>query len=181
MESSYAAAAPSATLRCGFYRKACDPIGASGRITQDKAGRWSAGTTGSSMRVLVAYFSVLIVFGIIDAGWLSIMANILYRPVLGDILLSNLRFGPAIVFYLAYPVGVVAFAVVPGLREDSIVTAFLLALLFGALAYGTYDLTNYATLRNWNLQITVMDIVYGALASSIAATVAYFVVRAIVR
>jgi len=55
------------------------------------------------------------------------------------------------------------------------------ALLFGAIAYATYDLTNYATLRNWNLQITVLDIVYGALASSVAATVAYFAVRAILR
>ena len=57
-------------------------------------------------------------------------------------------------------------------------TAYTLALLFGALAYATYDLTNYATLRNWNLQITVLDIGYGALASGIAATLAYAVVRA---
>jgi uncharacterized membrane protein len=53
--------------------------------------------------------------------------------------------------------------------------------LFGALAYGTYDLTNYATLRNWNLQITLLDIVYGAFASGIAATAAYYAVRAIAR
>ena len=131
------------------------------------------------MRVLVAYVSVLIVFGITDAGWLSIMANVLYRPVLGDILLSSLRFGPAIIFYLAYPVGVVTFAAVPGLRENSIVTAFLLALLFGALAYATYDLTNYATLRNWTMQITLVDICYGAAASGIAAAAAFFIARAL--
>jgi len=54
-------------------------------------------------------------------------------------------------------------------------------LLFGALAYATYDLTNYATLRNWTLQITVIDIGYGALASGIAAAVAYFAVRLVAR
>jgi uncharacterized membrane protein len=55
------------------------------------------------MRFFAAYFSVLVVFGTIDAGWLSIMGNILYRPVLGGILLSDLRLGPAIVLADAVP------------------------------------------------------------------------------
>ena len=63
------------------------------------------------------------------------------------------------------------------MRSGSILSAFLHAALFGALAYATYDLTNYATLRNWTLQITLIDICYGALASGIAATAAYFVTR----
>ncbi len=129
------------------------------------------------MTYLVAYVAVLVVFGIIDAAWLNSMGNILYRPTLGDILLTDLRIAPAIVFYLAYPIGVVVFAVMPGLRSNSILVAFLSALLFGAIAYGTYDLTNYATLRNWTLQITVIDICYGALASGIAAIAATLIVR----
>jgi uncharacterized membrane protein len=109
------------------------------------------------------------------------MGAILYRPALGDILAQNLRVVPATAFYLAFPIGIVVFAVLPGLRAQSPATAATLALLFGALAYATYDLTNYATLRNWTLQITVVDIAYGALASSIAATVAFFAVRVLVR
>ena len=66
------------------------------------------------------------------------------------------------------------FAVLPALRAQTPFTAAMLALLFGALAYATYDLTNYATLRNWTLQITVLDIGYGGLASSVAATAAVF-------
>jgi uncharacterized membrane protein len=69
--------------------------------------------------------------------------------------------------------------VVPGLRAASLPTAIVLALLFGALAYGTYDLTNYATLRHWTLQLTVLDIAYGAITSSLAAMAAYLTVRAI--
>ncbi len=130
------------------------------------------------MTYLVPYVAVLVVFGIIDAGWLNTMGKILYRPALGDILLDDLRIAPAILFYLAYPIGIVAFAVMPGLRSDSVATAFFYALLFGAIAYGTYDLTNYATLRSWTLQITAIDICYGALASGIAATVATLVARA---
>jgi uncharacterized membrane protein len=130
------------------------------------------------MTYLVPYVAVLVVFGIIDAGWLNTTGKILYRPALGDILLDDLRIAPAILFYLAYPIGIVAFAVMPGLRSDSVATAFFYALLFGAIAYGTYDLTNYATLRSWTLQITAIDICYGALASGIAATVATLVARA---
>jgi uncharacterized membrane protein len=133
------------------------------------------------MSYLIAYVAVLLVFGAIDAAWLTTMGPVVYRPALGDILLSSLRAAPAIAFYLTYPIGVVVFAVLPALRAQTPMTGAALALLFGALAYATYDLTNYATLRNWNLQITVLDIGYGALASSIAATAAYFAVRAIVR
>ena len=130
------------------------------------------------MTYLVPYVAVLVVFGIIDAAWLNSMGKLLYRPALTDILLEDLRIAPAILFYLAYPIGIVVFAVMPGLREGSLLIAFTYALLFGALAYGTYDLTNYATLRHWTLKITVIDICYGALASGVAAAVAMFVTRA---
>jgi uncharacterized membrane protein len=129
------------------------------------------------MSYLIAYIGVLVVFGAIDASWLSTMGPVLYRPALAEILAPNLRIAPAIAFYLMYPVGVVVFAVTPALRSGSIASAFVLAMLFGALAYATYDLTNYATLRVWTLQITVLDIVYGALASGIAAVAAVLLVR----
>ncbi len=132
----------------------------------------------AAMAYLVPYVAALVVFRIIDAAWLNTMGRILYRPTLGDILLDDLRIAPAIIFYLAYPIGVVAFAVMPGLRSDSIATAFGYALLFGALAYGTYDLTNFVTLRAWTLQITAIDICYGALASGTVGTVAMVVARA---
>jgi uncharacterized membrane protein len=131
------------------------------------------------MTYVVAYLTVLLVFGAIDAVWLTVMGPLIYRPALGEILLPSLRVAPAIAFYLFYPVGVVVFAVLPGLRAESVATALLLALLLGALAYATYDLTNFATLRHWTLEITILDIGYGALASGIAATAAWFAARAL--
>jgi uncharacterized membrane protein len=133
---------------------------------------------GLPMSYLIAYIAVLAVFGAIDAMWLSTMGPILYRPVLAEILAPNLRLAPAIAFYLMFPAGVVVFAVMPALRSGSIFSAFMLALLFGALAYATYDLTNYATLRVWTLQITILDIIYGAFASGVASTAAFILVRA---
>ena len=129
------------------------------------------------MRFVMAYVGVLVVFGAVDAAWLTFMGPIIYRPVLADILATNLRIAPAIAFYLIYPIGVVVFAVAPALRSGSLGGAFALAMAFGAIAYGTYDLTNYATLRVWSLQITVLDMVYGALASGIAAAAAFLLIR----
>ncbi|MGB6536679.1 MAG: DUF2177 family protein [Xanthobacteraceae bacterium] len=130
------------------------------------------------MSYLIAYISVLVVFGGADACWLRIMGPLIYRPALGEILAPSLRVAPAIAFYLGYPVGVVVFAVIPGLRAGMASSALFPALLFGALAYGTYDLTNYATLRHWTFQITILDILYGALVSGLAAVAAYALVRA---
>jgi uncharacterized membrane protein len=133
------------------------------------------------MKYLIAYISALLVFGAIDASWLTVMGRILYRPTLGDILAPDVRLAPALAFYLIYPIGIVVFAVIPALRCDSAPLAFGYAMLFGAIAYGTYDLTNYATLRNWTFQITAIDIVYGALVSAIAAAVSVFAFRVISR
>jgi uncharacterized membrane protein len=129
------------------------------------------------MQLIAGYVVVLFVFVLVDGVWLSVMGKLLYRPILGDILLTNLRIAPAIVFYAVFPVGIVTFAVVPALKSGSIGNAAGFGLLFGALAYGTYDLTNYATLRNWNLQLTALDIGYGALATAAAATVATLALR----
>jgi uncharacterized membrane protein len=130
------------------------------------------------MTYLIGYLAVLVPFAAVDAVWLSLMASRLYRPTLGDILLTDLRVGPALAFYAIYPVGLLVFAVLPGLKSGSPVAVAGSAALFGALAYATYDLTNFATLRNWTLQLTVLDIVYGAAASAVAAVVSFMVVRA---
>ena len=129
------------------------------------------------MQFVSAYVIVLVIFGIFDAIWLSMMGPMLYRPVLGDILLDKVRIAPALVFYAIFPIGIVFFAVRPALENNAAMTALTCGLLFGALAYATYDLTNFATLRNWSLQITVLDIVYGAVVSGIAASAAILIMR----
>ena len=131
------------------------------------------------MSYLVGYFSMLISFGLVDACWLRVMGPRLYRPTLGDILLADVRLGPAVAFYLMYPVGLLVFAVLPAMKANSLSMAAGSGLLFGAIAYATYDLTNYATLRNWSLQLTVADMAYGALASGLAATISLWAIRAV--
>jgi uncharacterized membrane protein len=129
------------------------------------------------MTHIVAYIASLIVFGILDAIWLTTMASRLYRPALGEILLDNLRIAPAVLFYFLYPIGLVVFAAMPAVRSGSAGTALAYGALFGLLAYATYDLTNYATLRNWTLQITVIDLVYGTVVAALTSVSAYYAAR----
>ena len=131
------------------------------------------------MAHLIAYVTILVVFGIIDAIWLSQMAAKLYRPMLGDMMVDNVRIIPAVVFYLFFPIGLVVFAVMPALRDGSFLSAFAAGALLGALCYATYDLTNYATLKNWTLQVTVIDIVYGAFVSGVCSAVAVLAVQTV--
>ena len=131
------------------------------------------------MVYLVGYAAVLVVFGAIDAMWLFLMGPVLYRPTLGEILLAEVRLRPAIAFYLAYPIGVLVLAVLPALKSNSLVGAMGSGLLLGAMCYATYDLTNFATLRNWTLQLTLLDIAYGAIISGLAAAMAFWAARAV--
>lgn len=127
----------------------------------------------------VAYLSILLPFGLLDAVWLSLMGPRLYKPTLGDILLANVNVPAAVAFYLIYPIGILVFAVLPALKAGSVAPALLYAALFGALAYATYDLTNQATLRNWTLQLTLADIAWGAIASGAAGAASYYVTRTV--
>lgn len=129
------------------------------------------------MLYAVAYAAILLPFCLLDAVWLTVMGRLVYKPTLGDILLTDVNLPPAIAFYLIYPLGILIFASLPALKAESVTPALIYGALFGALAYATYDLTNHATLRDWTLQITLMDIAWGAFASAVAAAASYYVAR----
>jgi len=131
------------------------------------------------MIYFIAYFSILLPFGLIDAIWLSLMGPRLYKPTLGDIMLTNVNIPAAVAFYLLYPIGILVFATLPALKAGSVAPALLYAALFGALAYATYDLTNQATLRNWTLQLTLVDVAWGAIASGLAGAASYYLTRSV--
>lgn len=123
---------------------------------------------------LAAYVATLVAFIVVDGVWLATMAARLYRPILGDILAAEVNIPPAIVFYLLFPIGVLVFAVLPALKTGSLATALIYGALFGFFTYATYDLTNHATLRNWALQITLVDIAWGSFVSAFAAAAGFW-------
>ena len=120
--------------------------------------------------IAVAYFATLVAFLALDSVWLALMANVLYRPAMGDMVLDNFRPAPAIVFYLIYAALLVYFVVKPGLTQDFTPT-LINAALFGVACYATYDLTNQATLKNWSTTLTLADLAWGAIVSALGASV----------
>jgi len=122
-------------------------------------------------QALIAYPATAVVFLALDAAWLTTMADRLYRPALGRLLLDRFELLPAIAFYAVYLVGVLVFAVLPGLESRRWTTALGLGALLGFVAYATYDLTNQATLRDWPWQVTIADLCWGTLATGVAAAV----------
>ena len=115
------------------------------------------------------YLISLLILAVLDFIWLTTTGKLLYMPAMGSLMRAQPDMVPAVAFYLIYPAGLVFFAVVPALKSGSISIALMNGALFGFFAYATYELTNFATLRNWTLQITLVDIAYGAVVSGAVA------------
>ena len=120
----------------------------------------------------LAFVTVLIIFSVIDTVWLGYMGDRVYRPLIGEVLAETFRLVPAIAFYTLYAAGLTIFAVLPGLKTGDWRTALRWGALFGLFAYGTYDLTNYATLKSWGLKITLMDMTWGVVVSGVSSAAA---------
>ena len=123
--------------------------------------------------VYAKLFSVsLITFLILDAIWLGFVARNFYAKYLETYLTENVIWLSAIIFYLIFNVGLLLFVILPSIEKNSYSILILYSLLYGLVTYATYDLTNYATIKDWPLIVTIVDIIWGmfvAFASSSAA------------
>lgn len=128
------------------------------------------------MTYVIAYASTAAVFFALDYIWLTRLAIGFYRQNIGDLLLATPNFAAAGIFYLFYVVGLVYFAVLPAVTAQSIATAVVNGALLGLLAYGTYDMTNLATLKGWSLSVSIVDMAWGAFLSATASAAGYWVV-----
>jgi uncharacterized membrane protein len=139
------------------------------------------------MKWLIAYLCAAVAFGVLDFLWLRWAGPNLYRPLLGDQLAPSFRIAPAAAFYVMYIAAIVWFAVVPAMALGvplnitgavlpnefaGVANAVLNGALLGAVCYATYDLTNQATLRHWPVQLTLIDIAWGASATGLASGIA---------
>jgi uncharacterized membrane protein len=107
------------------------------------------------------YFVTLAAFLAIDLVWLGLVARTFYRKYLDWLMAANPNWLAAVVFYLLFVVGILVFVVVPGVKENSLRSTLLRGALFGLIAYATYDLTNLATVKDWPLTVTVVDMLWG--------------------
>jgi uncharacterized membrane protein len=126
------------------------------------------------------YLAALATFVAVDMVWLAMMAPRFYRPTLGDIAIPGVNLTPAILFYAIYPIGLLIFAINPALKSGSLLNAAVHGALFGFFTYATYDLTSHATLRNWTLALTVVDIAWGTVLAAFTSVVGFLAVARLV-
>lgn len=127
--------------------------------------------------VMAAYVGGLLLFLVLDYLWLGYVARDFYARQLGALLRDPPQLGIAALFYLAYVAGIVFFAVLPALRGAGFWQAVLYGALLGLLAYGTYDITNLATIKGWPVAVSLADMAWGTFVSAITAGAAYLAAR----
>lgn len=127
------------------------------------------------LRNLQSYCIALITFVVIDLVWTNIAAHELYHRALSSLLADQVQLAPALLLYLVYIAGLVYFVIAPALhkesKKDNLQPALARAALLGLVAYASYDLTNLATLKNWPLTITLVDIAWGIVLTTATTAV----------
>ena len=117
----------------------------------------------------IAYVGAAWVFLVADLVWLGIIAKDLYRAQMGSLLASEFRLLPAVLFYLMYIAGIVYFAIQAALITGRWQDAIVPGLILGFVAYGTYDFTNWAVMRDWPVGLTFIDLAWGTVLTATAA------------
>jgi uncharacterized membrane protein len=127
------------------------------------------------MNFLKLYLVTLPVFFAIDMIWLGFIAKDFYRKHIGHLLLENINWTAAILFYLLFIGGLVLFVISPAIEKASWTYAIFYGAMFGLITYATYDLTNLATLKDWSLTVVIVDIIWGMVLSASVSTVSYLI------
>lgn len=119
------------------------------------------------------YLPALVVFLVLDALWLGVVARGFYREQLGELMRPDVRWGAALLFYLLFIAAVLVFVVGPALDRGSLSLAIGLGAFFGLVAYATYDLTNLAVLRGFPARVAVVDMAWGAVVTAGTSAAAF--------
>lgn len=127
-------------------------------------------------RYLSSFLIASVVFAFLDLPWLSLMSEKLYRPAIGEIMAAEFRKAPAIVFYVIYLLAIVWFAVRPALKSGKWSDALINGAALGLVCYATFDLTNQAVMKVWSTKISVIDICWGAYATSVTSALTAFLI-----
>lgn len=121
------------------------------------------------------YLIALTVFFAIDMVWLVLVAKKFYQEQIGFLMKPDINWFAAIIFYLLFIAGLVTFVISPAIEKHSWVHALLFGALFGLITYATYDLTNLATLKNWPILVTIVDLIWGTVLSASISVITYLI------
>jgi uncharacterized membrane protein len=131
------------------------------------------------LSILILYAVTAVVFLVLDALMLGFVMRPLFERHIGHLLLDNIRYGAAAVFYLAYLAGLVWLVSLPALREGTNLQALIGGMVIGAMAYGTYEFTSYAIMKDWHPTMVIADLAWGTVLTGVAAWAGVVVARAV--
>ncbi|MEO3415855.1 DUF2177 family protein [Roseovarius sp. CAU 1744] len=131
------------------------------------------------MQIIVLYLTTALVFLGLDAVMLKNVMRPLFEKHVSGLLADSLNLPAAVIFYLFYIGGVIWFASLPALREGAPGNALISGALLGAMAYGTYEFTNLATLKGWDWQMVAVDVSWGIVLTGLSAWAGVMAARAI--
>ena len=131
------------------------------------------------MSTFILYAATLVVFLALDVIGITQIIRPVFDRHVGHLLADPFRLAPAAAFYAAYIVGVLYFVSVPALAAGRPVQALIGGALLGLMCYGTYEFTNYATLRDWSLEQVAIDTVWGGVLTGFSAWAGVAITRAV--
>jgi uncharacterized membrane protein len=125
--------------------------------------------------LLRLFLIALPIFFAIDMAWLILAAKKFYQQQIGFLMKPDINWYAAIIFYLLFIFGLVIFVISPAVEKHSWVHAILFGALFGLITYATYDLTNLATMKDWPLLVTIVDLIWGTVLAASISGLTYFI------
>ncbi len=127
------------------------------------------------MEFLKLYLIAFVVFLVIDILWLSVFAKKFYEKHLGYLMTKTPKYLAAALFYLVFIAGLVYFVIMPAVDAGEVTKAILSGLLFGFVTYATYDLTNLATVKDWPITITIVDLIWGSVLTTTISVATFYI------
>lgn len=123
------------------------------------------------MNFIRHYLIAAAVFTAIDMVWLLVIAKNLYKSKIGHLMAEKANVAAAVVFYLMFIAAMVFFVISPAVEKQSWLYALGAGAFFGLVTYATYDLTNLATLKDWPLSMTIIDLAWGTFITAITSLI----------
>lgn len=125
--------------------------------------------------VIKVFIITFVVFMGIDLIWLGLISKKMYAEKLGFIMRKDVNWPVALAFYVLFMIGLLFFVVYPAIDKGSWSYALLAGMFFGLVTYGTYDLTNLSTLKDWPVSITVIDLIWGSSICGMTSLISFLI------
>ncbi|MCF8510280.1 MAG: DUF2177 family protein [Rhodobacteraceae bacterium] len=129
------------------------------------------------MQTASLYTFTAVIFLTLDAIMLRLHMAPLFQRHIGGMMLENIRMAPAALFYLAYVAGLLYLVSLPALKSGGSVV--VPAVVLGFMAYGTYEFTSYAIMKDWSARMVMTDVIWGSLLTGFSAWAGLALTRAI--